>query len=101
MSSGFQISAKALRDWLDHFSIAFTSSTTANGMVKGDSQLAWRFSPNEVRVKNFENNASALSTEIKIDVAEFEDYEVMHDDGHVDLALPMREFKVSSEKDHG
>lgn len=89
--SGFLISAKVLRDWLDHFTIAFGSGTGTN--VRGDSHLAWLFSVNEVRVKNFETaTTSTLSTEIKIDVNEFQHYEVYAD--RVDLALPMREFKV-------
>jgi len=92
---GFQIAAKTLREWLDHFNIAFSSSTAPNGTIKGDSQLAWRFAPHEVRVKNSENlNTAALMTEIKINVAEFQDYDIEAEDGVVDLALPMREFKV-------
>lgn len=94
--SGFQISARELKEWLEHFSIAFGSSSNPNGSIKGDSQLAWRFGAHEVRVKNFETGpSSTLSTEIKLNVGEFKDYGVFHEEGDVDLALPMREFKVS------
>lgn len=94
--SGFQISARELKDWLEHFSIAFGGSINPNGLVKGDSQLAWRFGQQEVRVRNFDTGpSSSLFTEIKLNVGEFRDYGVFHDDGNVDLALPMREFKVS------
>lgn len=80
-----------LRDWLDHFTIAFGSS--AGGNIRGDSHLAWMFSENEVRVKNFESaTTNTLATEIKIDVNEFQNYEIISDS--VALALPMREFKV-------
>lgn len=90
--SGFLISAKVLRDWLDHFTIAFGSGVGGN--VRGDSHLAWMFTDHEVRAKNFENaSTSALSTEIKIDVKEFQDYGI--DAERVDFSLPMREFKVS------
>lgn len=97
MPSGFMISARTLRDWLEHFNIAFSATTNANGAVRGDSQLAWRFGKKEVCVKTFENaSTSSLSTEVKLNVGEFgDDYEVLHEDDRVDLALPMREFKVS------
>lgn len=99
--SGFQVAARSMRDWLDHFSIAFSSATSIanSGGVRGDSQLAWMFTDEEVRVKNFDTGgsyggAAALSTEIKLSVKEFDMYEVF--DGRQDLALPMREFKVRS-----
>ncbi|WOO77659.1 Cell cycle checkpoint control protein RAD9A [Vanrija pseudolonga] len=95
--SGFQIAAKTLRDWFDHFTLAFTapaSNNTAN--VRGDTQLAWMLSENEVRVKNLNGLATnALSTEITLDVAEFTNYEVVGGNGRVDLTLPMKEFKAT------
>lgn len=96
--SGFQINARTLRDWLDHFNIAFSSSVSGSGGgVRGDSQLAWMFAPSEVRVKNFDGLASSgLSTEITLDVGEFTSYEVLSDTGRIDLTLPMREFKVGA-----
>lgn len=94
--SGFQIAAKTLRDWFDHFTLAFTAPASNNSAnVRGDTQLAWMLSENEVRVKNLNTLATnTLSTEITLDVGEFTNYEVVGGNGRVDLTLPMKEFKV-------
>ncbi|KAL1408287.1 hypothetical protein Q8F55_005093 [Vanrija albida] len=95
--SGFQIAAKTLRDWFDHFTLAFTAPASNNSAnVRGDTQLAWMLSLDEVRVKNLNGLATnSLSTEITLDVAEFTNYEVAGGDGRVDLTLPMKEFKAT------
>lgn len=95
--SGFLISARTLREWLEHFHIGLTSShvTTSGGTttIRQENQLSWLFSRDEVRVKSWEGGSRELSTEVKVDPTEFDDYEVFN--GRVDLTLPMREFRVS------
>ncbi|WVQ79514.1 hypothetical protein IAT38_001613 [Cryptococcus sp. DSM 104549] len=92
--SGFVISSRTLRDWLDHFSISFPSGGGGGNASGGLSHLGWMFTKDSVRVKSIEGGGTAmtgLSTEIKVDVDEFEEYEVMED--RVDLQVPMKEFK--------
>ncbi|GMK57477.1 hypothetical protein CspeluHIS016_0403110 [Cutaneotrichosporon spelunceum] len=90
--SGFLVAARTLRDWLDHFSIAFSSSTSNNGAVRGDSHLAWQFTQNQVKIKNYETaTTSVLATEVTLDVRDFSQYVLEQD--VVELSLPMREFK--------
>ncbi|KAK8849459.1 hypothetical protein IAR55_004792 [Kwoniella newhampshirensis] len=94
--SGFAIASRTLRDWLDHFSIAISSTSgypSNNNSAGGLNQLGWMFTQNEVRVKSWEGGASGLSTEIKVDVGEFEDYGL--EKGRIDLTLPMKEFKAT------
>lgn len=108
--SGFTISSRTLRDWLDHFSISMpTSGSNASG---GLSQLGWMFAKDHVKIKSWEgpgNGNAGLSTEITIDTEEFEDYglietrylddEATQQGGNlgprVDLTLPMKEFKAT------
>ncbi|OXG25321.1 cell cycle checkpoint control protein RAD9A [Cryptococcus neoformans Ze90-1] len=108
--SGFTISSRTLRDWLDHFSISMpTSGSNASG---GLSQLGWMFAKDHVKIKSWEgpgNGNAGLSTEITVDTEEFEDYGLIEtrytDDGgtqqrenpgpRVDLTLPMKEFKAT------
>ncbi|KAL7424963.1 hypothetical protein Q5752_000650 [Cryptotrichosporon argae] len=97
--SGFIVEARVLRDWLDHFSIAFTSASGssfpgAGGSIRNENQLGWMFAREEVRVKSWEGINSHLSTEIKLDRYEFEDYVVENERGRVDLTLPIKEFKA-------
>jgi cell cycle checkpoint control protein RAD9A len=94
--SSFSITAKSLRDMLDHFSLISTTSSTGIPGIKGDNQLGWMFGKKEVRVKSWEGAAGVqtLITEIKVDVGEFDEYWV--EEERVDLTLPMKEFKVSS-----
>ncbi|WWD20083.1 hypothetical protein CI109_104557 [Kwoniella shandongensis] len=94
--SGFTIASRTLRDWLDHFSIAISSTSgypSNSNSAGGLNQLGWMFTKNEVRVKSWEGGASGLSTEIKVDVGEFEDYEIV--EKRIDLTLPMKEFKAT------
>lgn len=91
--SSFGISAKSLRDMLDHFSIASSSVSTGVGNIRNENQLAWMFGKNEVRVKSFEGVSKDLCTEIKVDPDEFDEY-YLHEN-RVDLTLPMKEFRVS------
>ena len=95
--SGFTIAARTLKQWLDHFSISLTTSGINTGptgtTIRQENQLSWMFDRREVRVKSWEGGNKELCTEIKVDVAEFEDYEVVGP--RVDLTLPMREFRVS------
>ncbi|OCF37047.1 hypothetical protein I316_00952 [Kwoniella heveanensis BCC8398] len=93
--SGFVIETRTLRDWLDHFSIVSSSGYgAANHSSGGSNQLGWMFTQDEVRIKSWEAmGGGGLSTEIKVDVDEFQDYEIT--EGRVDLTLPMREFKAT------
>jgi len=91
--SSFGISAKALRDMLDHFSIASSSFSTGIGNIRNENQLAWRFGKDEVRVKSWEGVSKDLTTEIKLHPDEFDDYHVEGDS--FELTLPMKEFRVS------
>ena len=91
--SSFGISAKALRDMLDHFSIAISSSATGSTSIRNENQLGWMFGKKEIRVKSWEGGSKDLSTEIRVDPGEFLDYWVEGE--RVDLTLPMREFRVS------
>lgn len=97
--SGFLVQARTLRDWLEHFTIAFGSS--ANSVVKGDSHLAWQFTNNRVKIKNYETaTTSMLATEITLDTRDFGQFQL--DEDCVELSLPMREFKVGQcISDHG
>jgi len=97
--SSFTVSARALRDMLDHFSIA-TGSASGGGERNGirtENQLGWMFAKREVRVKTYEAGAGVggLSTEIKVDNGEFDEYWVEGE--RVDLTLPMKEFRVSED----
>jgi cell cycle checkpoint control protein RAD9A len=79
---------------LDHFSLAASSVPTGVGNIRNENQLGWMFGKNEVRVKSWEGGGRDLSTEIKVNPEEFEDYWVEQE--RVDLTLPMKEFRVSS-----
>ncbi|WVQ96212.1 hypothetical protein IAU59_003316 [Kwoniella sp. CBS 9459] len=93
--SGFVIITRTLRDWLDHFSLVSSSGYgSVNQSGGGTNQLGWMFTRNEVRVKSWEAmGGGGLSTEIKVDVDEFDDYEITED--RIDLTLPMKEFKAT------
>ncbi|WVF68677.1 hypothetical protein IAT40_003449 [Kwoniella sp. CBS 6097] len=95
--SGFVISTRTLRDWLDHFSIVSSSGYGSVGQSSssgGTNQLGWMFTHEEVRVKSWEAmGGGGLTTEIKVDVQEFQDYEIT--DQRIDLTLPMKEFKAT------
>lgn len=97
--SGFVVDAHTLREWLDHFHIGLTtSSATSSGgstTIKQENQLSWMFAKHEVRIKSWEGGATGLSTEMKVDPAEFVDYDV-YNGQRVDLTFPMREFRVSA-----
>ncbi|BEI88484.1 uncharacterized protein CcaverHIS019_0112020 [Cutaneotrichosporon cavernicola] len=85
--SGFLVSARTLRDWLDHFSIAFTSSTSSSGTVRGDSHLAWQFTQNHIKIKNYETaTTNVLATEVTLDVRDFSQYILEQDIGTLQLA---------------
>lgn len=61
--------------------------------MRGDSHLAWQFSPRCVKIKNYETaTTSVLATEITIDTRDFSQY--LLEEECVELSLPMREFKV-------
>jgi cell cycle checkpoint control protein RAD9A len=90
--STFTVSARALRDMLDHFSLA-APGFQANTGYRGENQLGWMFAQHEIRVKSWETTQSSLCTEIKVDPAEF-DYYWLENNVRVDLTLPMREFRV-------
>jgi hypothetical protein len=93
----FIVPSRTLKDWLDHFALSSTSSvgaTTQNAANRYESELGWYFGDKEVRVKTFEGGGKkGISTEIRVDVGEFEEYWV--DKAPVTLTFPMREFRVS------
>ncbi|ORX37984.1 Rad9-domain-containing protein [Kockovaella imperatae] len=94
--SFFVISAKSLRDMLDHFAIvAPTGMGSAGGLsVRSENQLGWMFTRNQVRIKSWDTGQQTLMTEIKIDPGEFEEgYYVEYD--RVDLTIPMKEFRAT------
>ncbi|WWC73450.1 uncharacterized protein I206_107420 [Kwoniella pini CBS 10737] len=90
--SGFNITSRTLRDWLDNFAISTGSYNSSNS--GGTDQLGWMFTREEVRMKSWEGmGGGGLCTEIKVDTGEFQDYEVVGD--RVDLTLPMKEFRAT------
>ncbi|ORY34976.1 Rad9-domain-containing protein [Naematelia encephala] len=98
--SGFKVSARSLRDMLDHFSIAVSSSSNYAGLgggvgvsIKAENQLGWMFAKHQVRIKSWDGANRDLSTEIVLDPEEFDEYEVYDD--RVDLTLPMKEFRAT------
>lgn len=91
--SKFDISAKSLRDMLDHFTIASSSVNAGIGNIRNENQLAWMFDKDQVRVKSLEGGSKDLTTEIKVDPEEFDSYSLYSD--RVDLTLPMKEVRVS------
>ena len=93
--SSFSISARALRDMTDHFSsvAGFNGGRDGSSSTRSENQLGWMFGKNEVRLKSWEGAHHALSTEIRVDVGEFDHYWVEVD--RVDLTLPMKELGVS------
>jgi cell cycle checkpoint control protein RAD9A len=104
--SRFVVPAKTLKDWIDHFALSgSTTSVPANATNpsnKYESELGWYFGEQEVRVKTWEGGGGAtkkgISTEIKVDVNEFEEYYV--EDPPVTLTFPMREFRVRFVKEN-
>ncbi len=96
-TSHFIVPSRTLKDWLDHFALSSTSSvgaTTQNAANRYESELGWYFGEKEVRVKTFEGGGKkGISTEIRIDIGEFEEYWV--DEAPVVVTFPMREFRVS------
>lgn len=89
--SSFSVSARSLRDVIDHFSFA-APGFNANGF-RGEHQLGWMFAGGEVRMKSWETGQTSLSTEIKLDPSgEFVNYWLEGD--RVDLTVPMKEFRV-------
>lgn len=67
-------------------------------MIKYENELGWYFASGEVRVKTMEANRPAsvrfgLATEIRIAPEEFDEYVIER--GPVQLAFPLREFRVS------
>lgn len=98
--SSFTISARTLRNWLEHFSLTSSTTQSANHQVRSENHLGWMFGKNEVRLKSWEGLSKELCTEIKVDTAEFGNdrdgvasYWVEQE--RVDLTLPMKEFRVS------
>lgn len=96
--SGFTVETGQLKAWLDHFVQPTITGAGGNGQhngTKAENTLGWLFSDKEVRVKTWEGGAGSreLSTEIRLDSRDFQNYEVY--EGRVDLTLPMREFRVS------
>ncbi len=97
LTSRFVAPAKTLKDWIDHFALSGSTTSTAaagaNGINKYESDLGWYFSPQEIRVKTFEGGGKkGISTEIKVDPDEFEDYQI--GSAAVTMTFPMREFLV-------
>lgn len=100
LTTHFVIPARTLRDWLDHFSASGSTTakagTDANGGTnRQESELGWYFDPTQVRVKTWEGGQASkkgISTELKIDVSEFDEYTVSD---VICLTFPMREFRVS------
>ncbi|WVQ75207.1 hypothetical protein IAR50_004819 [Cryptococcus sp. DSM 104548] len=93
--SGFTISSRILREWLEHFTISFPSSSRDPlNQTGGLSMLCWLFAEDHVRIKSFEGGGggAGLSTEIKVDTQEFEEFELVED--RVDMRMPMKEFKA-------
>ncbi|WVO13678.1 hypothetical protein L204_101299 [Cryptococcus depauperatus] len=93
--SGFIISSRVLRDWLEHFALVLPSSP--NNQAGGLGHLGWLFAKDHVRIKTWEGAAekdreSGMSTQIQVDVEEFDDYELLTE--RVDLTMPMKEFKA-------
>jgi hypothetical protein len=96
----FVVPARTLRDWLDHFAASGSTTakagTEATGNVnRQESELGWYFHPEQIRVRTWESGSAArraISTELKIGVTEFDDYDVAE---IVCLTFPLREFRVS------
>ncbi|KIP03421.1 hypothetical protein PHLGIDRAFT_497258, partial [Phlebiopsis gigantea 11061_1 CR5-6] len=85
--SKLSISARALKDLLDHFPIARGP--------KSDPQLVWSFSDDELVLKGLESSLDTsvrgqLSTELSISSAEFEVYDVY--EPPTTIAFHLREF---------
>ncbi|KAJ9106182.1 hypothetical protein QFC21_001325 [Naganishia friedmannii] len=104
--NNFTVPARTLKDWIEHFSVSSGTATitTSSGggsggsLIKYENELGWYFAQNEIKVKTLEANRPPamrqyLSTEIKIAPDEFDEYHV--DDGPVQLAFPLREFRAS------
>ena len=91
--SSFQVSARSLRDFLDHFSAATPGFERGNGGIPPDPHLGWMMGKKQIRMKTWETGQSSLSTEIKLDPDEFEYYWLEGD--RVDFSVPMKEFRVS------
>lgn len=93
--SSFTLPAKTLRDWLDHFALSSGPvSVGPQGGSRGETQLSWLFSREEIRIKSWEGWTRELTTEIKVDAGEFAQYWL--ENGDVEFTLPMREFRVST-----
>ncbi|KAJ9098778.1 hypothetical protein QFC19_006254 [Naganishia cerealis] len=107
--NNFTVPARTLKDWIEHFSVSSGTATItassgggSNGsggsMIKYENELGWYFAQNEIKVKTLEANRPPamrqyLSTEIKIAPDEFDEYHV--EEGPVQLAFPLREFRWS------
>ncbi|KAJ9124272.1 hypothetical protein QFC22_001072 [Naganishia vaughanmartiniae] len=107
--NNFTVPARTLKDWIEHFSVSSGSATIttsagggSNGSggssIKYENELGWYFAQNEIRVKTLEANRPPalrqyLSTEIKIAPDEFDEYHI--EEGPVQLAFPLREFRAS------
>ena len=100
LTNHFLVPARTLRDWLDHFTAAGSTTARAGSEATGnvnrqESELGWYFHPEQVRVKTWESGSAArrsISTELKIAVTEFDEFEISET---VCLTFPMREFRVS------
>jgi cell cycle checkpoint control protein RAD9A len=105
--NNFTVPARTLKDWIEHFAVSSGTATitTSSGggssggsSIKYENELGWYFAQNEIKVKTLEANRPPamrqyLSTEIKIAPDEFDEYHV--EEGPVQLAFPLREFRVS------
>jgi cell cycle checkpoint control protein RAD9A len=102
LTNNFVVPARTLRDWLDHFAASGSTTakagTEATGNVnRQESELGWYFHPEQVRVRTWESGSAArraISTELKIGVTEFDEYEISE---IVCLTFPLREFRVSAD----
>ncbi|KAH8086341.1 Rad9/Ddc1, partial [Filobasidium floriforme] len=96
----FVVPARTLRDWLDHFAASGSTTakagTEATGNVnRQESELGWYFHPEQIRVRTWESGSAArraISTELKIGVTEFDEYDVAE---IVCLTFPLREFRAA------
>jgi cell cycle checkpoint control protein RAD9A len=108
--NNFLVPARTLKDWIEHFSVSGGNATittssgdgtgggrTGGTTIKYENELGWYFSQTEIRVKTLEANRPPamkqyLSTEIRIAPDEFDEYVI--EQGPVQLAFPLREFRV-------